>query len=167
MTLSAKYMDLPFDAAINFFRKKINLATEAWDDIWKEMHARAFVVAGAAKEDLLTDLRGAVVKGIDQGTTLAEFRKDFDKTVAKHGWKYKGGRGWRTATIFNTNLSVAYSRGHYQQMTDPAVLKVRPYLRYVESSSPNPREIHQGWAGTVLPADDPWWGSHYPPNGWG
>jgi len=167
MTPSAQYLNLPFAEAIAFFRKKLNLATETWSDIWKEMHARAFTVAGAVKEDLLSDLRAAVDKADSRGTTLAEFRKDFDAIVSRLGWKYKGGRGWRTATIFNTNLSVAYSRGHYRQMTDPDVLRVRPYLRYVESSSAHPRPKHQGWANMVLPADDPWWQTHYPPNGWG
>lgn len=167
MLPSAEYINLPFDEAIEFFRGKINLATRTWKDIWKAMHARSFVVAGAMKEDLIQDLREAVQKGIADGTTLAEFRKDFDGIIERTGWKYKGGKAWRTAVIFNTNLSTAYSIGNYQQMMDPAVLKARPYLRYVGSSSKNPRPEHQKWANIILPADDPWWNSHYPPNGWG
>ena len=163
----AEYFDLPFDEAIEFFRGKLNLPTRTWKDIWKAMHARAFVVAGAMKEDLIQDLRDAVEKGIADGTTLAEFRKDFDSIIQKHGWLYKGGKAWRTAVIFNTNLSTAYAVGNYQQMMDPVVLKARPYLRYVRSSSANPRMEHQAWANTILPADDPWWDTHYPPNGWG
>ncbi|MCK4529323.1 hypothetical protein KAW18_18320 [candidate division WOR-3 bacterium] len=163
----AKYLNLPFDEAIEFFRKKLNLPTRTWKDIWKAMHARAFVIAGAMKEDLIQDMWEAVEKGIADGTTLAEFRKDFDSIISKHGWKYKGGKAWRTAVIFNTNLSVAYAVGNYNQMMDPAVLKARPYLRYVGSSSKNPRMEHQKWVNIILPADDPWWDTHYPPNGWG
>lgn len=167
MPPTAEYLNLPFDEAIEFFRKKLNLPTRTWKDIWKAMHARAFVVAGAMKEDLIQDLREAVEKGIVDGTTLATFRKDFDTLIQKSGWAYKGGKAWRTAVIFNTNLSTAYAIGNYQQMMDPAVLKARPYLRYVGSSSKNPRVEHQKWVNTILPADDPWWNTHYPPNGWG
>lgn len=162
---SADYMDLPFDLAIRYFQNKINLPTEKWDDLWKGMHARAFTVAGAMKEDILSDLRGAVDKAISQGTTLAEFRKDFDAIVSKHGWAYTGGRKWRTATIFNTNLSVAYASGHYEAMQE--VKDTRPYWMYRPSSSREPRADHRGWYYTVLPADDPWWDTHYPPNDWG
>jgi uncharacterized protein with gpF-like domain len=167
MPASAQYIDLPFDDAILFFRSKTNIPTQTWKDLWKGMHSRAFSVAGAVKEDLISDLRGAVDKGIADGTTLATFRKDFDEIIQNSGWIYKGGKGWRTAVIFNTNLSVAYSSGHFKQMMDPDVLKARPYLRYVGSSAANPREEHQKWANTILPADDPWWDTHYPPNGWG
>jgi len=31
----------------------------------------------------------------------------------------------------------------------------------------SPRPEHIAWHNTVLPADDPWWDTHYPPNGWG
>lgn len=120
-----------------------------------------------AEESLLDDLREAVDKAISTGTTLAEFRKDFDATVAKHGWSYKGSRGWRTAVIYDTNLSVAYSAGRYRQMSGPAVKSVRPYLRYLPSSSANPRKEHQRWYNLVLPHDDPFWDTHFPPNGWG
>jgi hypothetical protein len=119
------------------------------------------------KEDLLADLRKAVEKAIADGTTIDEFRRDFDEIIRKTGWQYKGARGWRTAVIFNTNLSTAYAHGHWQRMTDPDVLKVRPYLRYVASSSADPRPEHMAWYNVVLPADDPWWNTHYPPNGWG
>ena len=167
MLPSAKYMDLPFDEAITFFRRKISLPTKTWKDLWKDMHSRAFVVAGAMKEDLISDLRAAVEKGIAEGTTLEEFRKDFDGIIEKSGWKYQGATAWRTAVMFNTNVSVAYNAGHWQQMTDPDVLKVRPYLRYVSSSSADPRPEHMEWYNLVLPADEPFWDTHYTPNGWG
>jgi len=167
MLSSAEYMGLPFDEAIEFFRKKLNVPTATWKDLWKAMHARAFSVAGAMKTELIEDLREAVGKGITEGTTLAEFRKGFDDIVQKYGWAYKGGKAWRTAVIFNTNLSVAYSVGHYAQMMDPDVLEARPFLRYVGSCSGEPRVEHMQWYNLVLPADDPWWDTHYPPNGWG
>jgi uncharacterized protein with gpF-like domain len=167
MPESAKYISLPFDVAIAYFRAKIRMPSATWSQIWQEMHTRAFTVAGAMKDDLLADLQKAVDKAISEGTTLDEFRKDFDKIILKSGWQYKGTRAWRTAVIFNTNLSTAYSAGHWKQMTDPDVLSVRPYLRYIASSSKEPREEHMAWYNVVLPADDPWWDTHYPPNDWG
>jgi len=164
---SAEYLNLPFDEAIRFFRDKVSLPTKKWDDLSRGMHSRAFVVAGATKSQLLADLRGAVDKAISQGTTLADFRKDFDKTIEKHGWQYNGGRDWRTAVIFDTNLSTAYSAGHYAASTEPAVLAVRPWWKYMPSSSDHQRKEHMRWYGIVLRHDDPWWKTHDPPNGWG
>jgi len=164
---SAEYLSLPFSEAIGFFRDKVSLPTERWDDLWQGMHSRAFVVAGAMKGELLADLRAAVDKAISQGTTLAEFRKDFDKLVARHGWNYKGDRAWRSAVIYDTNLSVAYSAGRYKGMTEAAVLAVRPWWQYMPSSSANKRQEHVQWYGIVLRHDNPWWNTHYPPNGWG
>jgi len=164
---SAQYLSLPFDEAIAFFRDKVSLPTKRWDDLWRGMHSRAFVVAGAMQTDLLDDLREAVDKAISQGKTLAQFRKDFDVIIAKYGWQYTGDRAWRTAVIYDTNLSVAYSVGRYQGMTEDAVLAVRPWWKYLPSSSAVRRQEHVQWYGLVLRHDDPWWNTHYPPNGWG
>ncbi|BBB99097.1 putative AlkP superfamily pyrophosphatase or phosphodiesterase [Bradyrhizobium japonicum] len=30
----------------------------------------------------------------------------------------------------------------------------------------HPRPEHKAWDGTILPVDDPWWQTHFPPNGW-
>jgi hypothetical protein len=161
------YGSLPFDEQIRFFRDKLNLPTQAWTDLWEGMHARAFVVAGAMQEDLLTDLRAAVDRAIADGTTLAQFRKDFDALVERRGWQYKGGRNWRTRVIYETNLRQSYATGRELQMKDPALRLRRPYGLYRHGRSEHPRPEHLAWDGTVLPLDDPWWETHTPMNGWG
>ena len=155
-----------FNEQITFFRNKLSLPTRTWTDIWQSQHDVAFVVAGAARDGLLTDLRGAVDSAISEGTTLEKFRQRFDGIVAKHGWSYKGGRDWRTRVIYDTNLRTSYAAGRWQQLQ--AVKNRRPYWQYRHSpASQEPREGHLAWDGLVLSADDPWWRTHYPPNGWG
>ncbi len=159
-------LNLPFQEQIDFFRDKVNIPTNRWDDLMRDQHAKGFMVAGANRDGVLSDFRSAVDKAISQGTTLEEFRKDFDKIVATHGWSYNGSRSWRSEIIYDTNVRTSYQAGRYKQMTDPDVLAYRPYWEYIRTTSERPRPWHLAWAGTVLPADDPWWATHYPPNGW-
>ena len=48
-------------------------------------------------------------EAIADGTTLDEFRDDFDGIVEKHGWSYNGSRGWHSRVIFDTNVNMAYA----------------------------------------------------------
>ena len=155
---------LPFREAIRFFRAKQRIPTAAWTDIWQAQHAKAFVVAGAQREALLADFQGAIAKALEDGTTLAEFRRDFDAIVARHGWRFKGGRDWRSRVIFDTNLRSAHAAGKWEQIE--RLKDSAPFLRYVAVLDDRTRPDHAAWHGTVLPADDPWWDTHYPPNGW-
>jgi SPP1 gp7 family putative phage head morphogenesis protein len=150
--------------AIDFLKNKVNVPTSHWTDVWQAMHDTAFMVAGAQTDALLQDFHDAIVKAIGQGTTLAEFRKDFDRIVAAHGWSYNGSRGWRSRVIFQTNLRTAMAAGRWQQIQR---LKARrPYLRYVAVLDERTRPMHRQWHNTVLRADDSWWDTHFPPNGW-
>ncbi|MBF0192276.1 MAG: DUF935 family protein [Magnetococcales bacterium] len=160
-----QYGGLPFKEAIDYFRGKVPVPTERWDDLVNGQHDVGFMSAGATKADLLNDLQSAMDRAIAEGTTLSEFRKSFDEAVAKHGWEYTGSRAWRSKLIFNTNMQNAYQAGRYAQMTDPDVLQSRPYWQYRHYASPNERKEHKAWNGLVLPAQDPWWSTHYPPNG--
>jgi hypothetical protein len=38
---------------------------------------------------------------------------------------------------------------------------------YRIGNSVHHREEHVSWDGLILPKNDPWWDSHFPPNGWG
>jgi len=153
-----------FKEAIDFFTGKVNLSTNSWTDLWKEQHSRAFVIAGASKEALLTDFKKAVTKALDQGTTLAEFRSDFDRIVAAHGWEYNGGAGWRSRVIYQTNLRMARAAGRWAQIEKTK--KRRPYIRYTAIKDDRTRPEHKAWDNTVLPVDDTFWETHAPPNGW-
>lgn len=165
--MATSHGSLPFKEQIDYFRGKVNLPTRTWSDVYAAEHDYAFVVAGAVKRDLLTDLRGAVEKSIAQGTTLEQFRKDFNQVVGKHGWQYQGERGWRTNVIWETNLRQSYNAGREAQMSDPQLRKRRPYGLYRHGDSAHPRPQHLAWNGLTLPLDDPWWSSHTPQNGWG
>lgn len=165
---------LPFQEQIAFFRQKLNLPTEHFDDILKAGHDRAFVVAGAAKADLLSDLQAALDQAIKDGKSIEWFRDNFSAIVKKHGWEgwtgsgTAAGRDWRTRIIYRTNVMSSYAAGRYAQLTNPALLKIAPYWKYVHNDTvAHPRPLHVGWSGLVLKHDDPFWATHFPPNGWG
>lgn len=159
---SAAYGSLPFAEQAEFFRRKLNLPTDGWTDIYTREHDWAFVVAGANRDAIVADFRAAVEKAIEGGTTLEEFRKDFDRIVATHGWDYNGGRNWRSRVIYETNLATSYAAGRWQQ------LQAAPYWQYEHQDwVQNPRPLHVSWDGLVLERDNPFWQTHFPPNGWG
>ena len=91
--MAVNYGSLPFAEQLAFFRAKLNLPTQKWDDLLGAAHDRAFVVAGAMNADLLADLRGAVDKILANGTTLEQFHKDFQQIVAQRGWTGWTGEG--------------------------------------------------------------------------
>lgn len=156
------YGSLPFREMIEFFRRKLNLTTESWLDVYAAEHEWSFVVAGANRDAIVRDFREAVDKAIADGTTLEEFRRDFDRIVARYGWDYNGGRDWRTRVIYETNLNTSYAAGRWEQ------LQAAPFWQYEHADwVENPRHQHLAWDGLVLARDDPWWRTHYPPNGWG
>ena len=165
MPREAEFKGTPFQEAIDFFQSKVRVPTRAYTDLMNRAHSKAFMVAGAMRDDLLCDLQEAIGRAFTAGDTLEDFRKDFDNIVAKYGWKYKGGRNWRTRVIYDTNVRTAYSAGHWQQMQ--AAKRMRPYGRYLHGPSIVPRVEHLAWDGKVVPLDDPWWDYRWPPNGWG
>lgn len=164
---------LPFAQQIDFFNQKVKLPTNSYKDLQTHQHDKAFVVAGAMKADLLTDLHHAVTKAIEDGETLAEFRTRFDEIVKQRGWTgWKGsdsqdGTAWRTKVIYLTNLRTSHAAGRYAQMTTPEMLQARPYWQYRHVTRDNPRLNHKRLDGIILKANDTWWLINYPPNGYG
>lgn len=158
--------DFQFDEAIAFYRNKIKLPTAGWTDLWQEQHSHAFVVAGANHDAIVEDFFNAVQKAkwAKDGGGYEGFRANFDEIAAKHGWAHNGSPGWRSRIIYDTNITQAYNAGRYQQMQD--VKEFRPYWRYRHTSSEHPRLHHLAWDGIILSAEDSWWNTHFPQNGW-
>jgi SPP1 gp7 family putative phage head morphogenesis protein len=173
-------VSLPPQEAVEYFRRKGLKPSFAWQDVYAEEHARVFTVAKVAKLDLLEDLRGAVDRAIAEGTTFADFKRELIPVLQEKGWWGRGrqvdpadgeekdvqlGSVRRLRTIYDTNLRTAHAAGRWEQVQRTKAR--RPYLRYVHLDNANPRKQHQAWHGRVLPVDDPFWTTAFPPNGWG
>ena len=156
--------DLPFEQANEYWRKKIKLPSSGWTDIWQEQHSHGFVVAGASHDALLEDLYNALSEARSKGGYEA-FKQAFPEIAKAHGWSYNGTPGWRSRVIYDTNVRQAYNAGRYQQMQ--SVKHLRPYWQYRHSGAAHPRLEHKAWDKLILSADDDWWDTHMPQNGFG
>lgn len=171
MTEAALIFRQPFAEQVAAFRTRLGnlVPTSAWDDVWQAEHDRAFMVAGAVKADLLSDLGAAVDRAIAEGTGLEAFRKDFRKIVNNrgwHGWTGEGteaGEAWRTRVIYRTNMATSYSAGRFAQLEAGGF----KYWVYRHGASVEPRKHHLAWDRVALPSEHDFWGAHFPPNGWG
>lgn len=163
-----EYERLPFDKAIEYFRDKLQIPSDRWDVIWDEISDYAFAVSTVTRADILNDIYSEILKALEQGTTLQQFKKDFDSIVAKRGWTDGGTfSAYRTELILSQNLRTAYAAGRWAQMNDPDVAKARPYVLYRHGDSRNPRPAHLALNGKVFSLDDPFFKICAPPNGFG
>lgn len=160
-----KIFSLPFTEAEQFFKNKLNIPTDKWDELDGAAHAKAFTSAGAYQADLLADLRKMTDKAIAGNMDIREFRKQFKPLVSRYGWQLKGGGpAWRSDLIWRTNIATAYQAGRWQQFEDAGI----EYLMYVHNDGVmNPRPNHVALDGKIFPRTDPFWSRNYPPQGFG
>ncbi len=159
---------LPFEKAIAHFKEKLAIPSDRWDVIWNEIGDYAFAIAGVARADILNDIHSEVLKALEDGTTLQQFKKDFDSVVIKRGWaEGEGFSAWRKELLFSQNLRTAYAAGRYQQMSDPSVTATRKAWVWKHRDSKNPRPAHLALHNKVFSFDDPFWETGFPPCGFG
>jgi SPP1 gp7 family putative phage head morphogenesis protein len=165
--------------ALEFFRGKGLKASFAWQDVFHAEHDANFVVAKMMDLDLLADVRTAVDSAIAEGKTFKQFRDELEPELVRRGWwgraemadpltgevrEVQLGSPRRLRTIYDTNLRTSYASGHWAKIEETRA--AAPYLMYNAVDDDRVRPEHAAWDGTVLPAEDPWWQTHYPPNGW-
>lgn len=160
---------LPWEDAIAWLRDKVPMPTEAWDELWQEFQDHAFTVAGLTRAELLDSIQQQLIKAMEQGTGIHQWKRDFKKVAQDRGWTPdpKAFHPWRVELILQQNLRNAYAAGRWQQMNDPVVLKNRPWGLYRHRDSVNPRLAHLALDGKVFPLSDPLWKICHPPNGFG
>ena len=172
-------LGLPPERAIAYFRAKGYAITFDWHELQAEAQAKAFTVAKATRLDILTDIRNAVQKALDEGQTQRQFTKELTPTLQAKGWwgrqeitdprtgevrRAQLGSPWRLKTIYETNLATAYAAGRYQEQLENA--EDQPYWMYVAVMDARTRPAHAALNGRTFRYDDPFWSSFYPPNGW-
>ena len=171
--------DLKPEQAIKHFQSKGLKTSFSWLDMIGEENDAAYTVAKMMDNDLLSYVQEQSRKVVDEGLTLADFKKDLIPKLQKAGWwgkkdvidpltgqvtKAQLGSASRLENIFRTTLQSAYAVGQWQSIE--ANKETAPFLMYDAVEDSRTRPEHQQWNGTVRPVDDPFWQTHYPPNGW-
>ena len=163
-----KFPGTPPKEAIEWFKKKGLKIGFNWQEVWQTEHRTAFTVARIMELDILLDMRNEVQKALEEGTTFQQFRKDVMPILEKSGWSSERpgvSQKSRIKTIYDTNMRMSRATGQRQRVE--RTKKLLPYLIYELGPSKVHRDEHLGWAGTILPVDDPWWQEHYPPSDFG
>ena len=153
----------------------------SWLDVWQEEHAHAFTVAKVTELDMLATLKASIETAIAKGQTFKTWREGLGPELQTRGWwgprevaDPTGARTPKTVdisaprrlrTIFDTNMRTARAAGQWERIQKSK--RVLPQLLYVRTTSSEPRKAHLAFVGLVLPVDDAFWRTHFPPNGWG
>jgi len=168
------------EEVLRYFRAKQSQPTFDWRDVAPEEHAFAFTVAKSTTHDVLDDIRSALDDAITNRVPFDAFRERLTPVLQEKGWWGRQiatdpkdgsdrivqlGSPRRLRTIYWANTRTAHAAGEWERTErNKAFL---PFLLYTRSVAEKRRPEHEGWVGTALPVDDPWWDRHFPPNGWG
>jgi len=154
------------------------VTTTSWAELRAEEHALQFTVSRLARLDLLQTIYDGILASVEGDLSRTDWMRDVRARLEEAGW-------WgrvetvdtdtgevlttvfspsRLRTILDANVRSAHAIGRYERQR--AASATHPYLRYITQRDERVRESHAAWDGLVLPVDDPFWESHYPPNGW-
>ncbi len=164
-------------AAIAYLESKGYAITWNWQEMLDKAHDQAFTVAKAMRLDLLSDIREALERALQEGKTLKQFTAELQPVLEQQGWWGKqvivDGNGGaelvqlgsprRLKTIYQTNLQSSYMAGRKAAMEEAA--ETHPYWQYVAVMDNMTRPSHAALNGKVYRHDDPIWSAIFPPNG--
>lgn len=170
---------LPPAGAVAYLQGRNDLTvTHNWQDLWHEEHARQFTISRLTRLDLLQSIRDGISRSVNGDLTRKEWMRDTEKLLRDAGWwgtrkvtDPVTGKAVRTTfdaarlkLIFDTNTRQAAAAGQWERVQ--ATKKTHPYLRYITKDDDRVRPAHRAWHNLVLSVDDPFWQTHFPPNGW-
>lgn len=152
-----------FSEAIDFLRERLALPAGEWERLIREVDGAARDRSAGMSDALTRDILDAIREVMEKGGTAAEFRRDFDRLIRSHGWSGDNEAGWRADLTFRTMTAQAMAAGRWRQIERLSAR--RPWVRYITAGDARVRPAHAAWHGVILRWDDPWWDTHFPPNG--
>ena len=176
----AKAPDIIPKEALAWLKSKKLMPGFDYRDVWRQEHSIGFTVAKMTQLDLLSDVKALVEDAMASGQSFAEFREVLKPLLVKRGWwgqqmmddpltgetkTVQLGSDRRLRTIYDTNMRTARSAGQWERTQ--RTKRAMPYLLYTLGPSREHRAEHLKWADLCLPVDDPFWLTHFCPNGWG
>ena len=175
----ARLQKLTPKEAVEYLQRRGRLTqTFSWMDLWHDEHAQQFTVSRLARLDLLKAMQDGITKSVQGDLSRQDWTRDIRGLLKSAGWwgevdvldpvsgetvttKFDSAR---LKLIFDTNTRMASSAGLWERIWRNR--SSHPYIRYITRGDERVRESHRAWNNLVLPSDDPFWETHWPPNGY-
>lgn len=141
------------------------VVTQSWKDLSSEAHRQAFTVAKVTSADLLQEIYDHMMNCVKNNKSVDEFINTMQPRLKEAGWT--GASPHRLKIIFNTNLHIAQAKHKFNQMKFLGDKGYRPYWEYLPSTAEEPDPLHKEFYHLVLPYDDEFWDTYYPPSRFG
>lgn len=156
---------LPPEDAIKAIQDMGIEVTWDWKESLKAIQENSFTVAKVAQADAVQEIKSALEKSFETGTTYKDFVKEIQPLMERRGLATKpDGTSWRWDNIYRTNMQSSYMDAKSKQATE--LIETFPFWQYDAISDSRTRPTHRALDGKILRADDPFWKSHTPPNGY-
>ena len=150
-----RFMQRENAEAANFIKDRMAIRSDIYREMLPEIRARAFTVVGMQDAVRIRKVQETLEK-IPKGGSWREVRGEIAQELGG-GESSKS----RAEQIVRANVFQAYAVARYKkQLADKDIM---PYLVYHAIGDENTRPEHKALDGMVLPVDDPFWKSHYPP----
>lgn len=154
---------LYFKAAYDWFKKKLPMSEKEYSQLETQAKQRAFYVSGIMKADILNSVFDCLSKAAANKMTLKDFAKAVGKRLDDEWGESVSNPDWRIETIYRTNVQTAFQAGRHSQHSRPITKKLRPYWKFYAKADNRITECCAALNGKILPADSPFWNTHYPP----
>jgi SPP1 gp7 family putative phage head morphogenesis protein len=168
------FTPIPNQEAIDFIRSKPVISREAFDELLADLKGRAFTIAGAVPADVMQTVRDIiatlpsgqpwdVVKG-NVVNAISPFIIDPNASAEERAKQALAAEA-KAELLLRINGQEAYASAAYGVMNrQRGIFK---YWQYQTMGDSRVRPAHRALDGIVLPADSPFWETHFPPWDWG
>lgn len=150
-----------FDEAREFMVSKVNVSSKVFDEASDEMKKYAFTVSSMLKEDIIVNVSDTLLENFDKGQSFHKFKKSLHDGKLLQELEELTDR--QIELMYTQNINSAYSYGRYQGLI--AATDIFPNWEYITIGDNRVRPAHVALNGVIRHNKDPFWDTHYPPNG--
>jgi SPP1 gp7 family putative phage head morphogenesis protein len=169
------FAPVPHQEAIDFIKSKPIVSREVFDGLLPELRARAFVITGIeAPANVLQNVRD-IIADLPAGFSWDKIKSQIVDTIspwlvdeaadAEAQAAQLAGAEAKAELLLRVHGQEAYQAAAYDVMTRQK--KIFKYWQYQTMGDSKVRPAHAALEGLVLPADSPFWNTHFPPWDWG
>lgn len=161
---------VPNEEARRFVQDKPVVSRQVFDRMLPEVQGRVFTVTGVRSADILQGIRDRVAD-LPAGADWDEVKKDIARRILpdfvdpeaspEDQDKAVAASNRRAELLMRTHGFQAYQAAAFNAHEE--MKEVFPYRRYITVGDERVRDSHRALHGIILPVDDPFWDTHYPP----